>query len=48
MNTKPRPAPPDGVLHVAHTPTASDATTLTLNVAEQLLAATEKYGCAVS
>ena len=31
MNTKPRPAPPGGACHVAHTLTANDATTLTLN-----------------
>jgi hypothetical protein len=31
MNTKPRPASPDGVSHVAHALTGNDATTLTLN-----------------
>jgi hypothetical protein len=35
MNTRPRPAPPGGVFHVAHMLTANDATTLTLNDAEQ-------------
>ena len=35
MNTRPRPAPPGGVFHVAHTLTANDATTLTLKGAEQ-------------
>jgi hypothetical protein len=34
MNTRPRPAPPGGVFHVAHMLTANDATTLTLNDAE--------------
>ena len=34
MNTRPRPAPPGGAFHVAHTLTGNDATTLTLNVAE--------------
>jgi hypothetical protein len=36
MNTRPRPATPGGVFHVAHTLTAKDATPLTLNVAEQM------------
>jgi hypothetical protein len=35
MSTKPRPAPPGGVSAVAHTLTATDATTLTLKGAEQ-------------
>jgi hypothetical protein len=35
MNTRPRPAPAGGVFHVAHALTSDDATTLTLNVAEQ-------------
>jgi hypothetical protein len=35
MNTRPRPAPPGGVSHVAHARAVNDATTLTLNVAEQ-------------
>ena len=35
MNTRPRPATPAGPFHVAHTLTATDAVTLTLNVAEQ-------------
>jgi len=35
MNTGPARQPPGGAFHVAHTPTADDATTLTLSVAEQ-------------
>ena len=38
MNSKPRQAPPGGVSAVAHTLTANDAATLTLSVAEHLLA----------
>jgi hypothetical protein len=38
MNTTPRPAPPGGVFHVAHTPTSNDANTPMLNVAEQATA----------
>jgi hypothetical protein len=34
MNTGPARQPPGGAFHVAHTPTADDATMLTLNVAE--------------
>jgi hypothetical protein len=34
MNTRPRPATAGGAFHVAHTPTADDATTLTLSVAQ--------------
>ena len=37
MNTKPRPAVPGGVSHVARMLTLSDATTLTMNVAEHAL-----------
>ena len=40
MNTRPRPAPPGGVFHVAHMLTANDATTLTLNDAEHWLRVT--------
>jgi hypothetical protein len=35
MNTSPARQPPGGAFHVAHTLTVNDASTLTLNVAEQ-------------
>ena len=41
MNTQPRPAPPGGAFHDAHTLTPNDATMLTLNVAQHPPAATD-------
>ena len=46
MNSKPRPAPPGGVSPVAHTLTANDAATLTLNVAEQNICAQMRLAAA--